>query len=271
MGRRESRSRAKCSTIRWPRIRGPRHSESPRHFLPTSRSVTDAEGNYAVVVLPGPGALAVAAWGGRWDRFLAARIDRQELKRVAPNAPTSNLDMFAPVDVGGPLMLSNYNELKLIGPPEGAVQPIRQDIALRVGRTIAARVVGPDGKPMAGVRILGGTSHQFDETSSNSAGEFSISALDPEKKRALNLVDAGKKLGMHTEIRGDQPGPLTVRLQPCGSAFGRLVDENGQPSKDKPIVFHRSGYIGARRLLDPDGCDGRLPGRRARPRPTVRG
>ncbi len=217
---------------------------APRYFLPTSQSVSDAEGNYAVVVLPGPGALAVGAWGGRWDRFLAARIDRAELKRVAPHAPTSNLDMFAPVEVGGPLMLSNYNELKLIGPPEGAVQPIRQDIALRVGRTIAARVVGPDGKPMAGVRILGGTSHQFDETTSNSAGEFSINALDPEKKRPLNLFDAGKRLGLYTEIPGDQPGPLTIRLLPCGAAVGRIVDENGQPSRNQPIVIHRLGYIG---------------------------
>ena len=32
-----------------------RDTGAPRHFLPTSQSVTDAEGNYAVVVLPGPG------------------------------------------------------------------------------------------------------------------------------------------------------------------------------------------------------------------------
>ena len=90
-----------------------------RYFQPSSRSVTDAEGNYAVVALPGPGALAVAAWGGRWDRYLAARIDRQELKRVAPQTPDSNRDTFAPVEVGGPLLLSNYNELKLMNPPDG--------------------------------------------------------------------------------------------------------------------------------------------------------
>ena len=216
-----------------------------RYFQPPSRSVTDANGNYAVVALPGPGTLAVAAWEGRWDRYLAARIDRQELKRIAPAAPDSSLDQFAPVEVGGPLSLSNYNELKLISPTASSGQPIQQDIALRVGRTVKGHVVGPDGKTRAGVRILGGLSHQFDEIKSNSAGEFSIKALDPEKKRPLNFLDADRKLGFYTEIRGDQSGPLTVLLQTCGAASGRIVDDNGQPLRNHAVVIHRVGYIGA--------------------------
>src|SRR5262249_52162017 len=30
-------------------------------------------------------------------------------------------------------------------------------------------------------------------------------------------------------LRGDAGGPLTVKLQPCGSASGRVVDQDGQP------------------------------------------
>jgi hypothetical protein len=197
-----------------------------------------------VVALPGPGLLAASAWGGRWDRYLAARIDRQELKRVAPQAPVSNIDMFAPVAVGGPLLLSNYNELKLIDPPDGAAQPLRQDITLRVGRSITCRVVAPDGTLLAGVRALGGTSHQFDEIVSDRDGAFMIAALEPASKRPLNLFDSARKLGLYTEVRGDQPGPLTIRLQPCGAAFGRFVDLNGQPRKNHAIVIHRDRYAG---------------------------
>jgi Carboxypeptidase regulatory-like domain len=198
------------------------------------------------VALPGPGALAVAAWSGRWDRYLAARIDRQELKRVAPHANDVNIDLFAPVEVGGPVLLSNYNEFKLINPPDdGAARPLHLDLTLRVGRTITGRVVGPDGRPATGVRILGGTSHEFDETSSDQAGAFSIRALDPQRKRPLNLLDAGRKLGYYGEIPGDQPGPLVIRLRPCGSASGRIVDEDGQPLKDRAVVIHRQGCIGA--------------------------
>ena len=142
-------------------------------------------------------------------------------------------------------MLSNYNELKLIGPPEGAVQPIRQDIALRVGRTIAARVVGPDGKPMAGVRILGGTSHQFDETTSNSAGEFSIKALDPGRKRTLNLVDARQEAGI---LRRDPWRSAGAIDDPPPVHAAPLSDESWMRTisqlKDQAIVIHRLGYIG---------------------------
>ncbi len=216
----------------------------PLFVQPSSKSTTDAEGNYAVVVLPGPGALAVAAWDGRWNRYLTARINLQELRRIAPHAPVSNIDTFAPVEVGGPLLLNNYNELKLISPLDGAAQPMNQDIVLRVGRSITGRVEGPDGKPVAGVRIFGGTSHQFEESSSNKHGGFSITALEPTGKRRLNLFDAARKLGFSTEIRGDQSEPLTIRLQPCGAAFGRILDTAGQPVKNHGLVIHRYMYIG---------------------------
>jgi protocatechuate 3,4-dioxygenase beta subunit len=36
-----------------------------------------------------------------------------------------------------------------------------------------------------------------------------------------------------------------IRLQPCGSAFGRIVDEDGRPLKDHALVIHRMGYQGA--------------------------
>jgi hypothetical protein len=64
-----------------------------------------------------------------------------------------------------------------------------------VGRIITGRVVGPDGKPMAGVRVLGGTSHVFGEMTTDRVGEFSIGALDPARKRPLNLLDASRNLG----------------------------------------------------------------------------
>jgi beta-lactamase regulating signal transducer with metallopeptidase domain len=248
----------------------------PLFIKPSSKSVTDAEGNFTVVALPGPGLLAASAWGGRWDRYLAARIDRQELKRVAPQAPVSNIDMFAPVAAGGPLLLSNYNELKLIDPPDGAAQPLRQDITLRVGRSITCRVVAPDGTLLAGVRALGGTSHQFDEIVSDRDGAFMIAALEPASKRPLNLFDSARKLGLYTEVRGDQPGPLTIRLQPCGAAFGRIVDLNGQPRKNRAIVIHRDRYAGIGDYVarsDDRGVfrvDGLVPGQLYQPRDPSR-
>ena len=128
--------------------------------------------------------------------------------------------MFAPVAIGGPLLLSNYNEIRLIRPADDEAGPIRQDIVLRVGRTLTGRVVGPDGKPIAGSIIFSATSHAFDRVVTNPSGEFTITALDPDGKRVFNISDAAGKVGVYTEIRGDATGPVTFRLQPTGSATG---------------------------------------------------
>ncbi len=216
----------------------------PVYFHSAARCISDDQGNYAVPVLPGPGLLAAAAWGGQHDRYRLARIDRDELKRIAPNAPAANINIMAPVAPGGPLLISNFNEIRLIRPGDNEAGPIRQDITLRVGRTIAARVIGPNGKPIAGARILGATSHAFDMVSANAAGEFRIVALDPDRKRNLNISEPTGKLGLFTAIAGDVAGPLTIHLQPTGSATGRIVDEAGQPYRNRPIVFQREGYSG---------------------------
>lgn len=122
--------------------------------------------------------------------------------------------------------------------------PIRQDIALRVGRTLTGRVVGPDGKPIAGAIGFGATSHAFDRAVSSPSGEFTVTALEPDGKRVINISDAAGKLGLYTEIRGDVTGPVVFRLQPTGSATGRIVDEAGQPCRNRTLLFNRSGYSG---------------------------
>jgi len=140
------------------------------------------------------------------------------------------------------IILSNYNDLKLINPPEGA-PPIQHDVALRAGRTVAGVVVGPDGKPLAGVRILGTTSHHFEESITAPDGAFEVKALDPQRTRELNFYSA-KNLSLSTEVRGDQTGPLTIRLQAYGSATGQLLDEDGHPLKDLVLHFYRPGLMG---------------------------
>jgi hypothetical protein len=45
-------------------------------------------------------------------------------------------------------------------------------------------------------------------------------------------------------MKGDEPGPLVIRLQSCGYAFGRILDAEGRPVKDHALVIHRLGYLG---------------------------
>jgi protocatechuate 3,4-dioxygenase beta subunit len=102
------------------------------------------------------------------------------------------------------------------------------EIALQPGRTLAGSVVGPDGKPLSGVEVAG-LYPDYVPTEKLASADFTLKGLRGGRKRVLILVDAGRKLGKLQEIRGDDKGPLVVRLEPLGAATGRLVDADGQP------------------------------------------
>jgi hypothetical protein len=71
------------------------------------------------------------------------------------------------------------------------------------------------------------------------------------------------------DLRGEAPGPLVVKLQPCGSASGRVVDQNGQPVAGLRLgVFgelsHTSIITGRPVTTDKEGrfrVEGLVPGR----------
>ena len=59
-------------------------------------------------------------------------------------------------------------------------------------------------------------------------------------------------------VRGDETEPLTVRLQPLGSATGRLLTQKGEPAANVTIDFGRTGNYGPGiRTAKTDG-DGRF-------------
>ena len=54
-----------------------------------------------------------------------------------------------------------------------------------------------------------------------------------------------KNLTAVVVARGDENGPLTVRLQPAGTVTGRLLDDDGQPRRGVRIsVGYARGQFG---------------------------
>ena len=68
--------------------------------------------------------------------------------------------------------------------------------------------------------------------------------MNPRGSRTVFFHNRKLGLGNTLIIRGDQPEPLTVQLQPCGSLVGRLVNKSGKPLPDL--------------YVNPDGKDGCL-------------
>ena len=134
----------------------------------------------------------------------------------------------------GRLEVDKYNLLVPINPPEGS-QSLTLDLALQKAHTVPGTVVGPDGRPLSGVKVIGLTSTSGDERLEGAS--FTVIGLNPRRSRDLFFQDAEKNLGKHLTIRGDEKRPLTVPLEPCGSVIGRMVDKRGQPVPQFAVYF----------------------------------
>jgi hypothetical protein len=70
------------------------------------------------------------------------------------------------------------------------------------------------------------------------SGRFEIHGLDPDGAVPVYFLDPHHKLGATVDFTGKSAagGPVTVRLEPCGTAKARLVDAGG-----KPVAGFRGG------------------------------
>jgi hypothetical protein len=44
------------------------------------------------------------------------------------------------------------------------------------------------------------------------------------------------------QVKGDEKGPIAVKLQPCGGVSGRVTDHTGKPVKDAEVTFQMRDY-----------------------------
>ncbi len=152
------------------------------------------------------------------------------------------------------------------------------DLQVDPGRTVVVNPVDPDGKPIAGT-MAAGVSDLFSSTEyQQPSARIEIRGLDPSRPRRVTVTDAGRKLIGSVYLKGDEAGPMTLRLQPSGTITGRVVDEDGRPRgglgiisaggslSDRPAETGRPARR-QRRRRHPDRPRRPLPRRRARPRP----
>ena len=121
---------------------------------------------------------------------------------------------------------------------------------LRLGVTIKGRVIGPDGAPVAEAFAVSRAYTPYSEYATPFMhfspgcvprlrvrdGEFEVPGCDPEKSLPYYFLDVKHQLGATVEISGKSAaaGPVTARLQKCGSARVRLKDAEGKPLVNHP-------------------------------------
>jgi RNA polymerase sigma factor (sigma-70 family) len=153
-------------------------------------------------------------------------------------------------DTSPPIIVNNYHTLIEVAPAKDAAS-LTCDITLDPGRTLTGTVVGPDGKPLSGVRMGGvtpGWGFPLWEGNTQPTAEFTVFAVKAGQKRYVLALHEEKQLAGSLMIQGDEKGPLTIQLKPWAVVSGRLVHSDGQPRPNAELNLERSGQ----RLFDPD-------------------
>jgi hypothetical protein len=155
----------------------------------------------------------------------------------------------------------HHHALVLLEPGEKE-EALVKDVALEPAKylTLKGRVVGPDGEPVTAVTVRG-LGQGLDEKTLKGA-EFTVEDIDPRVNRQLFFYHEEKKLGFFLkELGGMTPEPLIIKLQPCGSASGRVVDADSQPLAGSRVdlgAVREPGSVGARHQWVKTDKDGRF-------------
>jgi RNA polymerase sigma factor (sigma-70 family) len=190
----------------------------------SASAVTGDDGSFVVLGLPGRGLLAVKADEDRYlhssgtDRINAADKTFTNIEFIQTNPPFVSVEHHAFVQVT---------------PPDNS-KDVVCDVQLDSGKTAQGAIVGPDGKPVDGVRMMD-LKMMWSRPQPLTGSRFTATALDLLRPRSFYFYHPGKRLGASVVLRGDEEQPVTVKLQPCGCVTGRLVGAKGQPCQDWPI------------------------------------
>ncbi len=181
---------------------------------------TASDGSFRLGVASSPGYLFVMGPG-----------DDHVLQAIASNT----------LNAGRPRGRRLYSHASTFVNLKPGVESMAVNLVLRPGATVTGQVVGPDGQavrdawmfsrvildPRSGVpRIWTGGHHGNVRN-----GRFEIHGLDPDTQTPVYFLEPKRKLGTAVNLSGKSAasGPVTVRLEPCGAAKGRLVDPGGKP------------------------------------------
>jgi beta-lactamase regulating signal transducer with metallopeptidase domain/protocatechuate 3,4-dioxygenase beta subunit len=194
-------------------VRGKRETSKLPELM-HAQATTGPDGSFSLVVLPGPCLLGVQVPDSPYAtaEFPEADKDPTIWDKVVPYIGRT----------------AEFQAVNLITVSEKATKATC-DLTLVPGRAIPGMIIGPDGKPLSGVRVIGLTTSDFSASAPLKSAGFTVTGLTPRRPRLLGFYQKEQQLGAQLLVRSDDKGPLTVRLQKCGTLTGRLLDADKNP------------------------------------------
>ncbi|MBL7187196.1 MAG: carboxypeptidase regulatory-like domain-containing protein [Phycisphaerae bacterium] len=181
--------------------------------------LTDDDGAFEMAVVPGLGHLMVKA---PTPEFISRFVTLGDLQRDKASSFWYVLEGLTRID------------------PKPGTEVIDMVIPLRRGLTIRGRVEGPGGELVENAMVLTANYPRivFRHSAPTTAwprpvidGRFELRGCDPVEPRRVYFLDIKHQWGAMIDINAEKAksDPLTVRLQHCGSANVRFMDQQGQP------------------------------------------
>ena len=113
--------------------------------------------------------------------------------------------------------------------PKKTQDTVKATITFDPGRTIHGKIVGPDGRPLAGVQAAGVQATGEHDPTTFRTDAFTIYALDPSRSRTVYFRHAAINLIGSITLRGDEKETPLVKMQPGAAITGRVLDAAGKP------------------------------------------
>jgi hypothetical protein len=194
----------------------PKSTQDAGNTIHRSETVTGSDGSFQFGVSPRPGLLIV---NGPSAEYVLRDFSKQMSARPGRGR--------------------TYEHACLSIDPKPDSSGSEIQVALRRGRTLAGCVVDPEGRPVETASMISvitsydGLTGVFTGRFRGSVrrGRFHVFGLDPEAETPVYFLEPQRKLGATVRLTGksDATESMTVRLEACGKAQGRLVDENQKP------------------------------------------
>jgi RNA polymerase sigma factor (sigma-70 family) len=183
-----------------------------------------ADGRFKFVGLPGRGVFAARAMepGGYRTRVGVERV--KDLSKF-----------IIPIGRARGLFSSEYHAIAELNPGK-RTESATCDLALVSGLTRTVKVVDPDGKPLSGVLARGLEHPDLWEDRPAAGSDLTVRDYKPEEPRLIQFAHPEKNVAGSLVIKGDDTGPLTIKLEPAGTLTGRFVTADGKPLVDLELI-----------------------------------
>lgn len=204
------------------------------------RQQAGTEGEFRLLVIPGPGVLTAQVYGGGpriggsvVTTYRLAKLSEEDRQRICPTFD-GGLQLFAAVDGS----LENLeNAAKVIDLPIGS-GPVRCDLTVDPGKAVRLSLEDDAGRPLNDALVAGVSescpTYRVIESS------LAVCGLGTDRPRRVCVLHPERHLAASLTLTGEEQGPVKVRLGAAASVTGRALDASGEPLAGAKVLINYS-------------------------------